>query len=226
MTESSPEQGAEQWKKKYYDQLDRLDQKEEEWSKLESVLKRAIGRLSLAAEGHNSSIDRHIKDVRTAIKDKINRHRLDTILDDLSNLLAKIEEKQAAPDKQTVSSLLSLIEALSLPAQCDKAKKKLIKRLNKASDDASDSLVKESVELLKLAITSDANTDEKNTGFFDRLLGSGNKPDKAIDFNATATLLGHVIGILPWPDELTKTQQATDRKNSQNKNRSRAQQKY
>ena len=112
MDASPPEQGAEHWKKKYYDQLDLIDQKEQEWAQLESVLKRAIGRLSLAAEGQSKSVDRYIKDIRAVVKDKVDLSRLDIILEDLSKLLAKMEESQTQPDKKAVTSLTTLLETL------------------------------------------------------------------------------------------------------------------
>ena len=204
MTESSPGQGAEHWKQKYLDQLDSLEQKEEEWARLESVLKRAIGRLSLAAEGHHKSLDRHIVDIRNAVKETINRHRLENILDDLSDLLTKVEDKQVSPDKKTVTALQQLIEGLTLPSHCDKPRKKLSKKLAKATDKDSEELVKELIELIKSAIVSEPDHEDKKPGLFGRLLGSSTESTKEIDYQATATLLSHVIELIPWPASLNE----------------------
>ncbi|MCW9014889.1 MAG: diguanylate cyclase [Gammaproteobacteria bacterium] len=194
--------GAEQWKQKYYDQLDRLDQKEKEWGSLESVLKRAIGRLSLAAEGNHQSLDRHIRDIRAAVKDKINQHRLESILEDLSRLLAKIEEKQSSPDKQSISLLLSLLEKLDLPQTFNKPKNKLIKRLSKATDKETDSLLKETISLLASVITVSDKDTEARPGLFERILGSSDS-SKNTDVQMLATTIVHIIKMLPWPDSLS-----------------------
>ena len=58
MGSNPPSQDAEHWKQKYYDQLDQLEQKEQQWDGLESVLKKTISRLSLAAEGNHDQVDR------------------------------------------------------------------------------------------------------------------------------------------------------------------------
>ena len=203
MAESPADQGAEHWKQKYYDQLDRLDQKESEWAKLESVLKRAIGRLSLAAEGQGKSLDGHIRDIRKSVKDKVNRQRLDNILDDLSDLLAKMDEKRQAPDKKIVSQLQALLESLSLPSNCERPRKQLLKRLNKATDADSESLVKAMAELLGDALARDASAEVKKAGLFDRLLGASSSTENTDSDHQTGALLAQVIHMLPWPAELS-----------------------
>ncbi len=199
---AKPDQGEEHWKRKYYDQLDQLEQKEKEWGDLESVLKRAIGRLSLAAEGHDAAIDRYIKDIRTSVKSNINKHRLETILDDLSRLLAKIEENESVPDRQVISSLQKLIENIELPGKCNKAKTKLIKRFTNAVDDEKDDIIKDIVALLKQAINSQEKETDKKPGIFERLIGSPSNAEKEVDFQAMASIVVHIIQLLPWPENI------------------------
>ena len=91
---SADELGVEQWKQKYYDQLDRLESKEKDWELLETTLKRTIGRLSLAAEGQHNTLDRHIVDLRTSMKNNINRQRVESIVDDISRVLSQLEESR------------------------------------------------------------------------------------------------------------------------------------
>ena len=193
--------GLEHWKKKYYDQLDRLDQKEKEWGNLESVLKRAIGRLSLAAEGNNASLDRHVRDLRAAVKDKINLHRLEGILDDLSAMLAKVEEKKSSPDSQSVDLLQSLLEKLELPASFNRAKNKLSKRLAKATDRDSDELLKDLVSLIKNVISEATSESDKKPGLLDRILGSTTDADKTAQISTTASVIVHIVKLLPWPED-------------------------
>ncbi|HEX5635993.1 MAG TPA: hypothetical protein VFY78_02815, partial [Gammaproteobacteria bacterium] len=154
MADASSGQSADQWKKKYYDQLDQLEQKESEWGKLESLLKRTIGRLSLAAEGHHQSLDQHIRDVRETVRETVNTRRLESILEKLSANLAKIEEKSKAPPRQIISVLQLLTDTLELPASCRKEQEKLAKKLAKADDDSHEMLTREWLALIKSALQS------------------------------------------------------------------------
>ncbi|MDQ1362439.1 MAG: hypothetical protein QG652_299 [Pseudomonadota bacterium] len=178
MTDNSSGQSADQWKKKFYDQIDQLEKKEGEWEKLETLLKRTIGRLSLAAEGHHRPLDQYIRDVRDSVRDKVNSQRLESVLDKLSAALVKIEEQKNTPPRQIVSVLQQLTESLALPESCRKAQEKLSKKITKADDSEYEALVKEWLALLKTALTSlsGAQTDmapgkEKKPGLLNRLLG-------------------------------------------------------
>jgi len=195
-------QDEEHWKSKYYTQLDQLEKKEKEWSELESVLKRTVGRLSLAAEGQNDSVDRYISDIRTVIKNDIDRIRLESILDDLSKLLAKIEEKKGAPDQQIVALLHALLESLELPKSCKKAKQKLLKRLGDTTDKEKDACVNDVLELLKNALALQPVAAGKKPGFLERIIGTTEETSKAVDIPATASIVAHVVQLMPWPDKL------------------------
>ncbi len=161
----------EQWKKKYYDQLDRLEKKEQDWENLETTLKRTIGRLSLAAEGQHNTLDRHIGDLRSAIKKTINRQQLDSIVDDISRVLKKIEEKQNGPQRESINTLELLLKQLSLPQHAEKSRYKLLKKIAKSDDSNRDNLLKESLSLLLTVIQADSQKTEK-PGLMERLFQS------------------------------------------------------
>lgn len=203
MAESPADHSAEHWKKRYYDQLDRLEQKEAEWIELEAVLKRAIGRLSLAAEGLNRSLDSHIRDIRAVIRDKVNRQRLDGILDELSNLLARMDEKRSAPDKQTVTHLQHLLDALKLSGRWQKPAKKLSRRIAKATDTDAEELVNDIADLFRQMLVATPAAVQKKTGLLERLLGPSEMVDTQQHTQLDKRLLSHLVEILPWPDELS-----------------------
>jgi len=210
---STDGQGNEQWKQKYYDQLDSLEKKESEWEKLETALKRTIGRLSLAAEGQHNSLDKHIDELRTAIKNNINRQRLDSIVDDMSRVLTQLEDQKTAPNRLAIDLLEKLVSQLELPQNCEKQHKKLVKQFNKSDDQQRDSLLKETVTLLKNAISVDSTSDTSNTGFLDRFFGS-DKSHKAEENNqsnnlqAITSVLEHILSILPWPESIQEKSKA------------------
>jgi len=204
---STDGQGNEQWKQKYYDQLDSLEQKESEWEKLETALKRSIGRLSLAAEGQDNSLDKHIDELRTALKNNINRQRLDSIVDDMSRVLTQLEDQKTPPNRLAIDLLEKLVSQLSLPKNCEKQHKKLVKQFNKSDDGQRESLLKETVALLKNAISVDSTSDNSSSGFLDRLFSSdkSSKTDQNNDIanvQAITSILEHILSILPWPESI------------------------
>lgn len=203
MSDSPSGQSAEHWKQKYYDHLDHLEQKEQEWSSLETVLKRAIGRLSLAAEGHSPSLDRHIRDIRNAVKDRINRQKLDVILDDLSELLTKLEEKTTDTDRQRVALMQQLLEGLSFSGREEKNRSKLLKRLSRADDDSSAELLGELLTLIKTSLAVQDTRDEpRKAGLLDRLLKpADNGGAESVDYQHTAQCLMSLLRAFPWPAE-------------------------
>ena len=186
MTEASPGQNVDQWKKKFYDQLDLIEKKEGEWEKLEILLKRTIGRLSLAAEGNHRMLDQHVRDVREVVREKIDPQRLEIIVDKLSTALVKIEEQKDTPSRQVIAVLQTLTESLDLPNALHKAQEKLAKKLLKANDDVSDALTKEWLVLLNEALALQQTADKKSAaekpkklGLFDRLLGGAADQEKS-----------------------------------------------
>lgn len=224
---SADEQGVEQWKQKYYDQLDRLESKEKDWELLESTLKRTIGRLSLAAEGQHNTLDRHIGDLRTSMKNNINRQRVESIVDDISKVLSQLEEKQSHSDRSSVNTLQLLVNDLSLPDSFEKPRKKLLKQLEKSDDDQREKLLAETIKLLKSALLSqkDSPVENNKPGLLNRLLHSeDSSSDKAPDvindgvndvikdnnsssqpeFNLSLlnSILEHIFNNIPWPESL------------------------
>jgi diguanylate cyclase len=195
-------QGEQHWKTKYYNQLDQLEKKEKEWSGLESVLKRAIGRLTLAAEGQNDGIDRYIREIRLVIKNDIDRFRLESILDDLSKLLVKAEQSQEAPSSQkTIDVLHALVEALKLPQSCDKDRQKCLKLLAGSTDKNQEECMQNVLELLTKALKLKPEAETKKTGFLDRIMGATEETAKTVDISATASIIAHVMQLIPWPEK-------------------------
>jgi len=217
---SADEQGIDQWKQKYYDQLDRLERKENDWEALETTLKRAIGRLSLAAEGQHSTLDRHLSDLRSSIKSNINRDNVEIIIDDISRILTQLEERHTEPESTSVSILHELVSRLKLPDTLEKPRKKLLKKLQKASDEQRDELLDEVVKLLKSAtqVSSQNNIDDDTSnkpGLLDRIFHSSDSKNTTVevtstsqetDFNITliASILSQMLQTIPWPDSIAK----------------------
>jgi len=205
-------QGEDHWKNKYYNQLDQLEKKEKEWAGLESVLKRAVGRLTLAAEGQDDGVDRYIREIRIVIKNDIDRFRLESILDDLSKVLAKAEQTQAAPSEQKImDALQALLEPLKLPRSCDKDKQKLLKQLADSTDKDKEACIRDALEILTKAIKLQPEAEAKKTGFLGRIMGATEETAKSVDISATASIIAHIVQLIPWPEKFRdKVRSLTD----------------
>lgn len=168
---------SEQWKQKYYDQLDNLEKKEQDWQKLETILKRTIGRLSLAAEGQHTSLDKNITELRSAIKSTIDPIHLNSIVDELSKQLSTLEEQQNSPKRDSIRTLEKLIKNLNLPKNAEKLQHKLLKKFLKSDDTDRDSLLNDTLKLLISVIEVDKNSNKKDTkkpSLIDRIFNSNN----------------------------------------------------
>ena len=213
-------QAIEEWKSKYFDQLEKLEKKEAGWEQLETTLKRAIGRLSIAAEGHHEALDGHIANLRRSIKRNFSHHQLEPIIDDMSSILAQLEEKKASPERSVSSALLSLISNLQYPDSQQKASKKIIKKLEKSDDRQRDILLADTLSFLSTVITVDADDlPATRPGFLSRVLSSaatesGRPPQNRdgaaqksalsavdpADISSLVATLHDFFAKLPWPE--------------------------
>ena len=58
------------WKSKYQDVLDDLAARESEWTQIEALLRKTIGRLSIAGRGLNARLDSHLRLIQTLSREK------------------------------------------------------------------------------------------------------------------------------------------------------------
>ena len=84
------------WKNKYLIALRDLTDKEREWSKIEALLRKAIGRLSIAASGHNARLDILLGSVRASGRERGHETQFAADLEELSRELAESIEDGAA----------------------------------------------------------------------------------------------------------------------------------
>lgn len=177
MAVDSSDQNDGSWKQKYYFQLDQLEEKEKEWTRLEGTLKKAISRISLAAEGSNDQIDKHLEDVREIIRDKVNHHRLDLVINDLSRIIAKVEEQKKITSAGRLTLLSTVLQNIHFPAALEKQQKSLLKKITQSAEADLETLLSEIKTLINSATQAEATSDASRPGLFKRLLGGDDKTD-------------------------------------------------
>ena len=91
---------SEQWKRKYFDQLEEAENKEKQWRQADELLRKTISRLTLAADGQDDALDRQLHDLRNAIRDRASSVQLQHAIDAMSNTLKKFEKLTLKPWKK------------------------------------------------------------------------------------------------------------------------------
>ncbi len=158
---SAEGQDNEQWKQKYYAQLDELEQKEKDWEQLESILKRTISRISLAAEGQNPSLDRHLSTLRQSIKNAINTTQLSNLIDEISDVITKLEEGASSEHNPSSSILQEIFSSLELPRPYNKELSKLQNQITNSDDSSHIKVVSALISIIHNALNS-KQPDEKS----------------------------------------------------------------
>jgi diguanylate cyclase len=181
---------SEQWKRKYFDQLEEAETREKQWRQTDDLLRKTISRLTLAAEGQNEKLDGQLRDLRNAIRDHANATQLKTAIDAMSATLVSLDrEKKRESSGDTDASLLLLLDALSLPRGTGRKARALRKLLVGGNAEPS-RVVSEFVGLIDAAIDLSRDSDKAETGksprsgLLQRLFG---EPDKAAREDSTVT---------------------------------------
>ncbi len=169
------------WKKKYQTIIHELESKEKTWGDLETLLRKAIGRLSIAGLGIDTSLDTQLKDIRAISRNKKD-DKLSTALDRLSDVLNDIDEKDSNQSSSmrdelaTINDVMSQLLTLLTPPEKHLPTFERIKSHlpPKNTDSILNELASELNLIMASPISIDANTDTQNIddvilGLLDRL---------------------------------------------------------
>ncbi|WP_198263070.1 GGDEF domain-containing protein [sulfur-oxidizing endosymbiont of Gigantopelta aegis] len=153
-----------QWKQKYYDSLDDIERREEKWQTLEDLFKQAISRLTLAAEGNSKNLDGGLVQLRTAIRKGKDNLVIETILEDVSKEIIKLDNMSQDGPKGDAGFLINIIEQMSLSGKAEKKSRKFIKRLKAKKAPEKKELLMGFTDLLSEIIQQSVIECEKNAG--------------------------------------------------------------
>ncbi|GMQ88270.1 MAG: hypothetical protein BMS9Abin08_1505 [Gammaproteobacteria bacterium] len=187
-------QETEQWKKKYFTQLEESERKEKQWHEADELLRKTISRLTLAADGLDSTLDRQLLDLRNAIRDRATTLQLRSLVDDMSRTLVRLDKERAEEQADSgADPLLDLLEALSLPKGTGRQTKALKKQLGEGSTD-NKTAIQSFAKLIRTAIelssddTGQTASQGARTGLLQRIFGApgGDVDPQAGDSKAAA----------------------------------------
>ncbi len=168
-----------QWKQKYLDQLEESERREKQWQQADDLLRRSISRLTLAADGLDAALDRQLRELRNAIRDRASSAQLELLLEDMTRTLVKLDgQRRHSRQPAADVPLLALLDALSLPKGTGRQSKALRKQLQSAARDGDAEAVQAFAELIHAAL--DLSTDAAagpqipaKPGLLKRLLRTG-----------------------------------------------------
>lgn len=125
---------AESWKRKYYDALGQHEASERQWAQADDLLRKTLSRLTLAADGLDDTLDRQLKALRDAIRDRADSRLLRQRIEAMSESLVRLDSQRAAKPEvpSPAAPLQSLLDSLQLPRGHARRVKALRKRLEGA----------------------------------------------------------------------------------------------
>jgi len=180
------------WKDKYFKSLEELETKEKDWTRLESLLRTAISRMSIAISGVDDELDDQLNHLRKSVRDNQDGKQLDGIIRKITNRLEKIESERKPENQTDIAAVLeNIIAQIELPrgtARAEKTFRKSIKRYQPGDD--SEAIKQDFVDLFRQCLSqlsAAAETTAKETkekpkgGLFSRLRKSGKQEDSGAD---------------------------------------------
>ena len=122
------------WKEKYLALLDKQEALENNFATQTELLKRALVRSSLAAEGQDEQLDQELHTLRALVRQTINTSKLENHIEHLEQAVLKSEvqaQQRQATLQMTLAYLVQQLLQLQLPKALQKTLKAFAKDLSK-----------------------------------------------------------------------------------------------
>lgn len=84
-----------EWRRKYLDSLEALESRQQHWAQTEALLRQGLSRLSLAADGVDPGLDRHLDELRRLLRAASESESLRGPLDNISEMVRQLDDRRA-----------------------------------------------------------------------------------------------------------------------------------
>ncbi len=192
------------WRRKYSDTLYELERQQRKWSHSETLLRRFISKLSLSIESDSAQLTQQFEKLRETIQSGADTQALRELVEDISTRLTEIEKGRGMRkgDDATCLALLSLLDAIDLPAGVKPRAEKLRAGLMLAKSGDGPRYVKEFQVFLSQIVSSEAPANANTRGLWARLFAPGEfaetvspSDDKAVVQSILHYLVKHLAGM-------------------------------
>jgi len=125
------------WKLKYFDSLDELENKEKQWLSIEGLLKNSAIKMSLALDGIDYSFDKTLNELRKVFRSEATSYQIQKTIHSLNFGLDSIANKKKSSNdlhSNVWQHLLALVKSLKVPKKFKKQHKVLTKTLLKCDE--------------------------------------------------------------------------------------------
>lgn len=99
------------WRSKYQDTLEQLEARELEWAQIEALLRKTIGRLSIASRGFDDRLDKHLLLIQELSREK-RYEKLAEALKTLSKVVAALDDTQPKQKKRRSDPIMLMLDLL------------------------------------------------------------------------------------------------------------------
>jgi diguanylate cyclase len=172
MADDTASQQLDEWKRKYYASLTSLEQQQG----YDEVLQRSLGRLALAAQGLDPTLDKQLKSLRDVLRGKKDQQEIEKILIKMEKAITQMEETSNKKNSQTAGEIVAELLLLIKLAKPFKAEAKtLAKQLSSATNQVMPALIPQVLTLLDSVLNQ--TPTEKTSSFNFNIFGKS-KPLK------------------------------------------------
>lgn len=131
---------ADSWKKKYFTSLEGIESKERALNEIEGVLRLALSRLTLAAEGVDKGLDQQLSELRKTARGSFDKQRLERLIEAISDTVKRLDKnrsRSANPESRLhenllTDTLIAVLDSVAFPKGMEKRAKELRRQLTEA----------------------------------------------------------------------------------------------
>jgi diguanylate cyclase len=183
-------QSSQDWKQKYLASLEQLESQGKQWSELESLLRLAVRRLSVAAEGIDPILDDQLVKIREVVGNHKQSSELASLIDDISRSVKRLDQQQPC-DGMAVSnfadSLATLVNSIEWPKGVRRKAKGLSKCISASHEPQQmKTMLAEFARLITDSFAFVANDDDMD-GFQTRSAKTKGKQQSVVEVAALET---------------------------------------
>jgi diguanylate cyclase len=169
------------WREKYLNALDEQDQLEKKFAEQQAILRSALVRVSIAADGQDEVLDRILASLREKLRGDMSTVDMSDILQQLERAALSFEQQREQGSQDVRQALMDVIKPLQQFKLSRSVKKELGDYLSQLPQRSKKvrlypALLQQLAKIQQLALEE---IEQPKTGFFERLLGAKAEPKTA-----------------------------------------------